>query len=248
MKSHPPGDGVPAQVSRLFLQTRHPAQVDEAYHALNVANCLNVLYWQFFFEATKNLEFRSIVECGVGRGRSLVTIAALETFRATAEGRARRKIFALDSFEGFPEPSAFDQSSRSPKKGEWSTSPSGKYRYTPEFLRTILENAGIGPHDADIELVRGFFDDTVPTLDTGPIGILHLDGDLYRSVLGPLEMLADKIVVGGLAVIDDFLVAGDAAVEKFPGARRAVETFLAQDRRYELRVSMRGTPYLMRTR
>jgi hypothetical protein len=248
MKSEPSGGGVPAPVSRLFLQTRHPAQVDEAYHALNVANCLNVLYWQFFFDITKNLDFQAIVECGVGRGRSLITIAALETFRATTEGRARRKIFALDSFEGFPEPSVCDQSGRNPQKGEWSTSPSGKYKYTPEFLRRILENAEIDLGDENIELVQGFFDDTIPTLDLGTIGILHLDGDLYRSILGPLEMLADKIVVGGLVIIDDFLVDGDKAAEKFPGARRAVEAFLAADSRFELQVSMRGTPYLVRTK
>lgn len=233
----------------LFKQTRHPDAVDEAFHTFNRSNCLNAVYWNHFFQSVEGIPFDSIVECGVGRGRSLITIASLESLYAAANKRARRTVFALDSFEGFPEPSVYDQSNRNPKKGEWSTSSSGKYKYSPEFLRQVLINADLGSDISNIVLIKGFFDESIPTIAPGSIGLLHLDGDLYHSVLDPLAMLWMNVVRGGIVVIDDYLIDDkNRECESFPGARKAVEMFLSSNDYFEMKKSIRGTPYLLRVK
>ena len=83
-----------------------------------------------------------IVECGVGRGRSILILATLNDLLSSSES-GQRKIYGYDSFAGFPEPTAEDKSARNPKKGEWSTSPSGKYRYSPDFVRQIMKDADV---------------------------------------------------------------------------------------------------------
>ena len=48
------------------------------------------------------------------------------------------------------------------------------------------------------------------------ISILRLDGDLYESTLIPLKFLYDKVVDGGIIIIDDWNLDGcKKAVKKF---------------------------------
>ena len=130
------------------LKTFHNPLVDEKFHQLNLGNIGHVLYWKIFFEITKDLP-GDIVECGVGRGRSLLIISALNNILEKHEGGGR-KIFAYDSFEGFPEPSLQDEFFRDIKKGDWSYSPSGKYKYSPEFILQILKFSEISTRNLTI--------------------------------------------------------------------------------------------------
>src|SRR5690606_28608091 len=110
---------------------------------------------------------------------------------------------------------------RNPKKGEWSASPNGEFTYSLENLNRIIRNAEIAPEIVDdLTLMKGFFDQTAPNVAAKEIAILHLDGDLYRSVRDPLFILADRVAVGGVVVIDDFRLHNpDSKNEAFPGAR-----------------------------
>ena len=79
------------------------------------------------------------------------------------------------------------------------------------------------------------------------ISILHLDGDLYKSVLVPLNNLWKKVSIGGLIVIDDYIEEDEHIDnEPFPGARKAVKEFLLTNNNSDLRISLRGSPYLVR--
>jgi O-methyltransferase len=189
-----------------------------------------------------------IVECGIGRGRSLITIMVLESLSRTFPDYMPRKIFGLDSFEGFPEPSKEDASPRNPKKGEWSASPNGEFTYSIENLIKIIHNAEIDPSViSDLTLLKGFFDRTALEATAKKIAILHLDGDLYHSVFDPLFILEEKIAPGGVVVLDDFkLYNPDRKNEAFPGARRAVEEFMNDRNDFAVRESIRGTPYLLK--
>ena len=233
---------------QLFVQLPHPAEVNDFFHVLNIANILNVVYWNEYFRIVQDVT-GDIVEFGIGRGRSLLTIMGIETMFRTFDGYNPRKIHALDSFEGFPEPTAEDTSPRAPRKGEWSQSPNGQFQYSIANLREIIEKAGI-PHSIHKELVliKGFFDQTAHQVSTESIAILHLDGDLYASIKAPLSILANKVARGGVIVIDDYLMNDShQESEPFPGARLAVDEFLQSRNDFEQRVSMRGTPYLLRT-
>jgi hypothetical protein len=63
----------------------------------------------------------------------------------------------------------------------------------------------------------GQFSDTLPTLDTGPLALIRLDGDLYESTYVALENLYPKLSPGGFLIVDDYGV--------FEPCRRAVHDY-----------------------
>ena len=235
------------KVHELFKQTRHPHDVNDYYHCFNASNVLNVVYWWTFFEIINDIE-GDIVECGVGRGRSLITILAINRLKEMMNPKVSRKIFALDSFEGFPSPHKFDNSSRNPKKGEWSESPNKQFKYSVTSLKKIISLAELDSKDFnEIKIVKGFFDKTTQKLKVKKISILHLDGDLYDSVLSPLNNLWEKVSIGGIVVIDDYIADKKLSKnEGFPGARRAIDEFLKKNNNFDYKISIRGSPYLQR--
>tara|TARA_B100000886_G_scaffold330875_1_gene281791 strand:+ start:415 stop:1134 length:720 start_codon:yes stop_codon:yes gene_type:complete len=235
-------------MTNLFDQVTHSKEVNDYYHILNSSNILNVYYWSIYFNLIKNIK-GDIVECGVGRGRSLITLLSLNRYyESISNNKIRRKIYALDSFSGFPEPTKEDNSSRNPKKGEWSRSPNNEFNYSVENLKKILKKADLGNlRKNQLNIIKGFFEKTTKDLKIKKISILHLDGDLYKSIKDPLENLSNKVVKGGIIVIDDFyLKKNKHSKEDFPGARRALEDFLDENKEFKLKESIRGTPYLIR--
>ncbi|MHB0764606.1 TylF/MycF/NovP-related O-methyltransferase [Stutzerimonas sp. NM35] len=218
----------------------HPTDVDERFHVLDTSAVGRVLYWNFFFKLVSNVP-GAIVECGVGRGRSLLIIAALNALYEQAEG-GQRDIWAFDSFAGFDSPSLQDDSWRKPRKGEWASSPSGAYDYTPEFIGRVLQEASANL--TKIHLVKGYLKETLPGYQGGGIALLNIDCDLYEPYKNALDYLYDQVVPGGIIVFDDFKIEADAD-ERFPGARKAVYEFLG-DRIGELRESIKGSPYYVK--
>jgi len=146
-----------------YVEQRHRNDIDEKYHQLNLGNIGRVMYWQRFFDMIKNVE-GDIVECGVGRGRSLLILAAINSLLGVSEG-GQRHISGYDSFEGFPEPTVEDSSSRNPQKGEWSTSPSGHYTYSEDFTNLVLESADVSTER--VSLTKGFFQNLLRCTRTG---------------------------------------------------------------------------------
>ncbi|MBU4376237.1 MAG: TylF/MycF family methyltransferase [Candidatus Omnitrophica bacterium] len=231
------------KIIKLF-ETAHNREIDEIFHQLNISNIGHVVYWYDFFKMTKSIS-GDIVECGVGRGRSLLILSALNYLFDKVEG-GQRDIYGYDSFEGFPEPTIEDESYRNPKKGEWSHSPSGKYKYTVDFIERVLFNGGI-PADRsfDLKLIKGYFDHSLLHHPKNPIAILHIDGDLYQSYKAVLENLFDRVSSGGVIIFDDFLSCEDEKKQRFPGARLAVKEFLNEE--YDsIKVSNAGTYYYIK--
>ena len=224
------------------FDTIHNKEIDEKFHQLNIGNIGNVIYWWEFLEAISDVP-GDIVECGIGRGRSLIILSALNYFRTDNAG-GERNIFAYDSFEGFPEPTKEDESARKPKQGEWSGSPSGKYKYSKEFTELVLAEAGLPVEDFSLNIKKGFFSESLKTHPDNPIALLHVDGDLYSSYKDTLENLYDLVSIGGIIVFDDFLADQDEK-ESFSGSRQAVKEFLG-DKINNLKVSIGGTNYFIK--
>jgi hypothetical protein len=224
------------------FESAHNPEIDEKFHQLNIDNIGSVVYWLKFFEMTKNIP-GDIVECGIGRGRSLLIIAALNTFLSKEEG-GQRRIFGYDSFEGFPEPTIEDKSPRNPKKGEWSHSPSGKYKYSNKFTKLVLQEGGIPLNKISLTLTKGFFSNSLKKHPQKPIAMLHIDGDLYQSYKAALENLFGKISKGGIIIFDDF-AKENGKEEKFPGARLAVKEFLGNKYK-NLKSSIKGTSFFIK--
>ena len=225
-----------------IFETNHNSEIDEKFHQLDLGNIDNVVYWSKFFEMTKNVP-GDIVECGIGRGRSMVILCALNYFYDKQEG-GKRQIFGYDSFEGFPQPSIEDNSFRNPKKGDWAKSPSGKYEYSKEFINEVLKEAHIPLNEINLILTKGFFNESLLNHPERPIAILHVDGDLYESHKSVLEILYEKVTIGGIIVFDD-IMEQQKADDPFPGSRIAVKEFF-KEKYKSLKVSSGGTYYFIK--
>ncbi len=174
---------------------------------------MQLLYFDDLFQLIADVG-GDIVECGVGYGHSLFKLCCLAYY----EGRGRQ-IYGLDSFEGFPEPTDEDRSSRNPQKGEWNVA-------TAETIEQLLLRYGFEPEftSSRLTLVKGFLKDSLPGLAVERIAFLHLDVDLYQSYKVALEHLWPRVAVGGIVLFDEYRHL--SALEKFPGAAKAIDEFL----------------------
>ena len=172
-----------------------------------------LLYFQDVFELVADVQ-GDIVECGVGYGHSLFKLCCLAHYEDKG-----RKIYGFDSFEGFPEPSEEDRSSRNPQKGQWNVA-------TVETIEQLLiEGGGFEPSfiAQSLTLIRGFFEDSLHNYDGESIALLHLDVDLYRSYKVTLESFWPKVAEGGVVLFDEY--KDPWSMRDFPGAARAIDEF-----------------------
>jgi O-methyltransferase len=142
----------------------------------------------------------AMVECGTcngGSGAILGHVAAQE----------RRPVWLFDSFEGLPPPVAFD--------GEAAKQWTGLCVGQEDAVRQVLGQ--VGAMLEEVHIVKGWFSETLATSATGPIALLHLDGDWYESTRQILEALYDRVDPRGFLVVDDY--------GAWPGCRRAVDDF-----------------------
>ena len=139
---------------------------------------------------------------------------------------ARRRLWLFDTFEGMPPPSASD-----PDRAIADLY-TGMFRGSYDEVRVLLERLHILE---DSRMVKGMFQETLPTAEVEAIAVLHLDGDWYESILVCLEHLYDRVSPGGVIQFDDY--------GHWEGARKAVDEFL--DRR-SMRVPLSRLDYAAR--
>ena len=151
-----------------------------------------------------------VVECGVGRGKSLVNFLAI-----TLQMSNHRKLYGFDSFEGFPEPSIFDKSKRNPQKGDWSNT-------SKRLVEQRFELAGYSDQFKErTKLIKGYFSDTLKDNLPQKIAFLHIDADLYQSYLDVLSESYSRLSSGAVVIFDEY------GMEKWPGAKKACDEFMA---------------------
>ena len=151
-----------------------------------------------------------IVECGVYKGASLLRFA---TFRELLESPHSRKIVGFDAFGRFPE----DGEDAHNRAFIGRFTKAGGDGISRESLFDVLAHKGF----QNIELIEGNICSTVPQYAQQhpelKIALLHLDVDIYRPSQVVLNELFDRLVPGGLLVLDDYgTVAGETqAVDEF---------------------------------
>ena len=149
-----------------------------------------------------------IVECGVFKGTSLIQWA---TFRELLENEDSRKIIGFDIFGEFP--SEWTKSEKSDQKfaDDWNRQFGGEF-ITCQELQSSLALKGIN----NVELVKGDIKHTLPTYFRGGgqirISLLHVDVDVYEPTKFVLEQLWDRVVVGGMVILDDYGMVEGATV------------------------------------
>lgn len=142
-----------------------------------------------------------IVECGVHLGRSVLTLA-----RSSELHSPEKRVLGFDCFDAFPPASAEDVGPAVDAVGHVYT---GLEVPSEQVVATLL--------DASVELVAGYFEQTIPVRLPRSISLLHVDCDLYESTRHVLDHALPRVSSGGLVVLDEYLAP------RWPGATKAVD-------------------------
>lgn len=154
-----------------------------------------------------------VVECGCWHGHSSHMIAS-----ALASSNWAGRFLIFDSFEGgLSDKSAEDRA----QLGD--TSPEETLRQKQLFASSQDRVAAILRPFPFVELHKGWIPDIFAQTDglqARRFALVHLDVDLHDPTLASLRFFAPRMNPGGIIVIDDY------ASTSFPGAAKAVDTFL----------------------
>lgn len=147
-----------------------------------------------------------VIEAGAWRGgASIIARATLDSL-----GADDRLVWVADSFQGLPapDPGGFPEDDYLDlSQVEFLSVPAEEVRR--HFARFGCEDG--------VELVEGFFDQTLPTLRGHRWSVVRLDGDTYEATWVGLESLYPGLSAGGYLIIDDYVL--------IPECRRAVNDF-----------------------
>jgi O-methyltransferase len=152
-----------------------------------------------------------IAECGTWRGGMIAGIADV-----LGSGRS---YYLCDSFQGLPPVKEIDGAAAKAWQ-EDTTSPSYLNNCTAseEDARSAISMSSA----KDYQIVKGWFEETLPKLPEQPIALLRMDADWYDSTKCILENLAMRVVPGGLIIIDDYYT--------WEGCTVAVNEFAARNK------------------
>lgn len=132
-------------------------------------------------------------EAGVCQGGASIFLRALQV----VFGEEQRKTWAADSFEGLPPATLPQDAGLDFTESNYPWLAFSQERVEEHFRRYDLWSD-------QVRLVKGWFNETLPELDCGPLALLRLDADLYQSTMDILVNLYDKVVPGGFVVVDDY--------------------------------------------
>jgi O-methyltransferase len=157
------------------------------------------------------------VECGVWRGGS--SMAAALTFMSKKQ--PNRKIWMYDTYEGMAETTehdldpngylAADIIKRSDKSNPRSIFCVASF----EDVEANMKSTGYPMEN--VKFVKGKVEDTLKSDIPEKIAFLRLDTDYYTSTKAEMEILYDKLVPGGVLILDDY--------GHWQGARKAVDDY-----------------------
>tara|TARA_R110002073_G_scaffold72537_1_gene177597 strand:- start:623596 stop:624267 length:672 start_codon:yes stop_codon:yes gene_type:complete len=151
-----------------------------------------------------------ILEFGVYKGTSIVRLLS---FRELIENQTSRKVVGFDAFGKFPDDLVLDSDIEFVKNFENN----GGFGISKAELEKHLDAKGF----SNFELIEGDIKNTIPDfIKNNPslkIAMLHIDVDVYEPTKIILESLWDKVVKGGVLMLDDYgTVAGETnAVDEF---------------------------------
>lgn len=166
------------------------------------------------------------VECGVWKGGSVALMAYY-----LKEMNNERTLRLFDAFDDICEPDAKVDGERAIKEVGGVENAKGQLKPVSGFynkkggsgnekevLRLITHT--IGYKSSLVNLHKGWFQDTLPLVskEIEKIALLRLDGDWYASTKVCLEYLYEKLVPGGIIIVDDY--------GAYEGCKKAVDEFL----------------------
>ena len=143
----------------------------------------------------------AVAEFGCFKGHTAIQIA--HTMEKMSD---RSQFFLFDSFQGVP-------ASTHPDDSYWQ-----KGALTAEYSVVKMRFAPF----KNVEIVKGYFKDVLPSYSNLRIKFAHVDADLYVSIKEVNEWLLGRMELGGIIIYDDY------DFETCPGAMKAVDEDLAE--------------------
>jgi hypothetical protein len=132
-----------------------------------------------------------LLEAGVWKGGATIFMTALNKYYNT-----NKKIYACDSYEGLPKKSNYIEDNIV-NGSDWQT-----YAVSLDEVKDNFKKYNL--LDDNVIFVKGFFEESLKNINIEDISILRLDGDMYTSTISCLDELYDKVVKGGVIIIDDY--------------------------------------------
>ncbi|HTO91720.1 MAG TPA: TylF/MycF/NovP-related O-methyltransferase [Candidatus Sulfotelmatobacter sp.] len=155
----------------------------------------------------------AVLECGVYRGATLLGMTHILNCRGI-----KPRVFGLDSFEGFPEPTPQDAQESGAMHPDVHAGALADTSY-----QALLDRIRLLHWQDRITVIKGFFERTLPALDQQRFDLVHLDCDLYSSYRTCLEFVYPRMLPNSVIVLDDYKLPANV----YPGADRAVDEFFA---------------------
>lgn len=134
------------------------------------------------------------VDCGAGSGIFARAITHYVDFR-----RLRKTYFLLDTFRGLdPRYSSSEEMRRNDQFGYAAREDS--YERVREMFKLY-----------NVEIIRGAIPETLPRVKTGQVGFLSIDMNAVVPEVAALEFFWDRMVPGGIIILDDYGYPGFGA-------------------------------------
>ena len=135
-----------------------------------------------------------LIETGVWRGGATILMRAILKAREVED----RKVWVADSFEGLP---AADRE-QYPSDSDISYEHIEELKVSLEEVQDNFRRYGL--LDDQVQFLKGWFRDTLPTVTDRRWALIRLDGDMYESTMDALTNLYPGLSAGGYAIIDDY--------------------------------------------
>ena len=198
----------------------------KSFEKKSLASELNL--WSIYqsLEHIKNQKIDGdIVECGIYNGNTLSFIGLI-----SEKFNLEKKIWGFDTFDGFVNDSFSDNDIDFKTKKKINYKKANIYFSFDEVKKIIINN---DPYKFEkYNLIKGDILETLNNENNLPnkISFLRLDTDLYKTTKKQLEVLFDRLVIGGVLHIDDYGAA--------PGVKKAVDEFFNNKKIWLHRVDM----------
>ena len=137
-----------------------------------------------------------LVECGVFAGSECAVMA-----KALMETRSQgRRVHLFDGFQGVPPCGPEDLEWVAETKEPWGAKCS-QVEVAANMVRWGIPSELLVWHP-------GWFADTLPSLEIGPISLLRLDADIYSSTQVCMKHLYPLLSRGSWLIVDDYHLSG----------------------------------------
>ncbi len=144
-----------------------------------------------------------IFEAGVGSGGS-----AKIMLNRLMEARSTKRMWLLDTFEGYQKVDARDGSHTQVNQCRCDSK---------EDVQRFLQNDRV-----EINLIKGLIPATLAEVKTDTLSFAHIDVNLYEPTLAATEFCLDRLAKGGVLLFDDY------SWPATHGARQAIDEVCAQ--------------------